>query len=1523
MRRPLDSPDGSSHERREETNSSYVSSSLQIAESTPQTDPFISPLPQEKSSMESLRGRRGTSFRRRRRKKKTNVGEEEGEQQEEKEENSIRGRKRNERSSHHHYDRSGHHMTHDQQGEEEEEEEEEREEGMPSSASSTRIHSSCKSSSNHSTCRDGEEREIDNPSIGPIPTYLTSSPPHSKPSPNISRRSSKALPGTCSFSSPDLHEPVGVSCHSSSPYPLEESNHITQHARAKKEKRKNVSSRRKSSTLLSGEDVHLPPSSSSFSAVRQREEEEKEKEGQGDRSNPRLEPSYRPSFPSNLPSTHPSYPCRPTTTTSSSLSSLHRSQGSLLPNPSSPDQKDQKVTSSPESKILPTCKEESCSLPSSSFHQSVQGEQILPTYPVETERRYEDLSGGPSRSLYCSSSPSSSSPPPPPLLALPIHVKTPLSAPSQSTGGRSRSHTENRSRSKNRLQKKEKKPSHSGVCTPQSRRRNHPVSTPSPLTQERNLTSSCGKQHLLSQKTEKNKRKKKSMMTAIDNLEKKKIFTSRGERTREQHEEEEGRVWDNATREIIDKHVQDAASITFLSSKEERHAKISEEEIYDHNTERREEEEDAKKRLHDSSLERSSKSSSFLRDKDRKDQEETLFREPMVSPCSPPSHPIPLDHQPSLFSSSSSLGPSFLSLNDGSVSVCLQKREANCHSNKQKKNKKKGGEDKEPSHFMKTRPGMEEDDKKRKKKKKNNNTTLLNPSSSSLLNPSSSLPLSSSPSSLSPHLTHLSSLSACGQPLLDLSSASPIYETNSERNLQAEEEQEKKRQENRETTFGSASPRNERRDFTDVDTHPFLSSSSSLSAYPLLATPEKDTQSPLSVASHPADPATSSSPRAAVHDESSSSPYFPGSSGERKEAEEEEGKEKERRRYNDGEGGKKKQERMKETHAEEVEEMKKKKKGVSSCPSTTLDSFDDLADGLVASIPRDSERKKASDQNSSLGFFAEEEKKKKNKKKHERKKKIGSTMKEEKRLSVGDERKDDAVAAGMSPSVCTRAELEIRENENYPTFPAHSMQEETARVHEDDHLYSYSCHYSNYLYASPTPQLYLPPFSREMNLSHLSAQQDSSPFSLDPSYSSSSSSYLSSPPGVVFHRREGQEEENYLYPNPILSSSTSSSSSSTSPSQNVRVFLPMNDEPPRSHQQQAPRMHEVDYVSPPDSHSANGSLINQYNDNGLMYESLQVKRTEKMKKKKKGDRKDKRNKKDGEGGRGGGGDFGGKQRKKRQGQSERERREERREEEKPPGLLLSSVSPSSTSLPMSGRKLKLLQRGTKTAPMYSHALKEKEEERFPLTTHGENTEKEARTAIDGRRDEEGEEETKKKKKKEEEEEEEKKKKQREIETCIERILKLLGEDPSRGGLRETPRRVARALQFFVSGYLSNLQDIVKGAVFHLDGEEGESEDFKEAFVTSSSSSSSSSSTPTNEAKEEEGGGSPLRLASHDYNGVAVATDPLIEGEEEERERNRRRRRRSERRGMVVIRGLNLHSLCEHHLLPFFGKCHIA
>jgi len=87
----------------------------------------------------------------------------------------------------------------------------------------------------------------------------------------------------------------------------------------------------------------------------------------------------------------------------------------------------------------------------------------------------------------------------------------------------------------------------------------------------------------------------------------------------------------------------------------------------------------------------------------------------------------------------------------------------------------------------------------------------------------------------------------------------------------------------------------------------------------------------------------------------------------------------------------------------------------------------------------------------------------------------------------------------------------------------------------------------------------------------------------------------------------------------------------------------------------------------------------------------------------------------------------------------------------------------------------------------------------------------------------------------------------ELRDHVERMLKLLGEDPSREGLLKTPERVEKALQYFTKGYTQDPEAILKSAVF------------------------------------------------------------------EDREYDE----------MVIVKDVDVFSLCEHHLLPFIGKCHIA
>jgi len=85
-----------------------------------------------------------------------------------------------------------------------------------------------------------------------------------------------------------------------------------------------------------------------------------------------------------------------------------------------------------------------------------------------------------------------------------------------------------------------------------------------------------------------------------------------------------------------------------------------------------------------------------------------------------------------------------------------------------------------------------------------------------------------------------------------------------------------------------------------------------------------------------------------------------------------------------------------------------------------------------------------------------------------------------------------------------------------------------------------------------------------------------------------------------------------------------------------------------------------------------------------------------------------------------------------------------------------------------------------------------------------------------------------------------------MEEHIRSILKAVGEDPDREGLRETPSRVAKALTYLTRGYGQDPDQVINNAVF--------TEDYEE---------------------------------------------------------------------MIVQKDIDFFSLCEHHLLPFFGKAHVA
>jgi len=59
----------------------------------------------------------------------------------------------------------------------------------------------------------------------------------------------------------------------------------------------------------------------------------------------------------------------------------------------------------------------------------------------------------------------------------------------------------------------------------------------------------------------------------------------------------------------------------------------------------------------------------------------------------------------------------------------------------------------------------------------------------------------------------------------------------------------------------------------------------------------------------------------------------------------------------------------------------------------------------------------------------------------------------------------------------------------------------------------------------------------------------------------------------------------------------------------------------------------------------------------------------------------------------------------------------------------------------------------------------------------------------------------------------------EMQQAVRTLLLGMGEDPDREGLRDTPKRVVKALKFLTSGYHQSLDELLNGAVFHEDANE--------------------------------------------------------------------------------------------------------
>ena len=47
----------------------------------------------------------------------------------------------------------------------------------------------------------------------------------------------------------------------------------------------------------------------------------------------------------------------------------------------------------------------------------------------------------------------------------------------------------------------------------------------------------------------------------------------------------------------------------------------------------------------------------------------------------------------------------------------------------------------------------------------------------------------------------------------------------------------------------------------------------------------------------------------------------------------------------------------------------------------------------------------------------------------------------------------------------------------------------------------------------------------------------------------------------------------------------------------------------------------------------------------------------------------------------------------------------------------------------------------------------------------------------------------------------------------------MGEDPTRAGLADTPKRAAKAMQFLTQGYSMNIDEVINNALFPSDTDE--------------------------------------------------------------------------------------------------------
>ncbi len=163
---------------------------------------------------------------------------------------------------------------------------------------------------------------------------------------------------------------------------------------------------------------------------------------------------------------------------------------------------------------------------------------------------------------------------------------------------------------------------------------------------------------------------------------------------------------------------------------------------------------------------------------------------------------------------------------------------------------------------------------------------------------------------------------------------------------------------------------------------------------------------------------------------------------------------------------------------------------------------------------------------------------------------------------------------------------------------------------------------------------------------------------------------------------------------------------------------------------------------------------------------------------------------------------------------------------------------------------------------------------------------------------------------------------------VRRQLALLGEDPEREGLVRTPERVAKAMGFLTAGYEMTVEQVVGSALFeeehenmvmvrdielyslcehHLlpfvDVEYAALVQRQLAILGEDPEREGLVRTPERVAKAMR-----FLTAGYEMTVEGVVGSALFEEEHE---------------NMVMVRDIELYSLCEHHMLPFFGKAYVA